>query len=218
MRSRCSKISPRALKSSSPRRPWPCPTPSAPNTAGCSATFPSSRPRTTSSAATNRILRADFLIDDQPRNLQRFEGQGLLYTAPHNLMADRLRPREQLARSGASISPPFPRSRGCCLRSAQAPHCQAQRVSRTRARLLPRRFDTMDYDRVSLPSQGRLLRAAASSVQARALAAALALYAGEIERHWIEDHAARRLHSRPSPGLRRLPHRAAQRHPHGRIH
>jgi len=31
------------------------------------------------------ILRADFLIDDQPRNLQRFEGQGLLYTAPHNL-------------------------------------------------------------------------------------------------------------------------------------
>jgi len=31
------------------------------------------------------ILRADYLIDDQPRNLQRFEGQGLLYTAPHNL-------------------------------------------------------------------------------------------------------------------------------------
>ncbi len=31
------------------------------------------------------ILRADYLIDDLPRNLQRFEGQGLLYTAPHNL-------------------------------------------------------------------------------------------------------------------------------------
>ena len=30
------------------------------------------------------ILLADFLIDDQPRNLQRFEGAGLLYTAPHN--------------------------------------------------------------------------------------------------------------------------------------
>ena len=30
------------------------------------------------------ILRADFLIDDLPRNLLRFEGQGLLYTAPHN--------------------------------------------------------------------------------------------------------------------------------------
>jgi 5'-nucleotidase len=31
------------------------------------------------------ILRADFLIDDQPRNLLHFEGQGLLYSAPHNL-------------------------------------------------------------------------------------------------------------------------------------
>ena len=33
------------------------------------------------------ILRADYLIDDQPKNLQRFAGQGLLYTAPHNLAA-----------------------------------------------------------------------------------------------------------------------------------
>ena len=33
------------------------------------------------------ILRADYLIDDLPRNLERFEGQGLLYTAPHNLAA-----------------------------------------------------------------------------------------------------------------------------------
>lgn len=31
------------------------------------------------------ILRADYLIDDQPRNLVSFEGEGLLYTAPHNL-------------------------------------------------------------------------------------------------------------------------------------
>lgn len=30
------------------------------------------------------ILRADYLIDDLPRNLLRFKGQGLLYTAPHN--------------------------------------------------------------------------------------------------------------------------------------
>lgn len=30
------------------------------------------------------ILRAEYLIDDLPRNLQRFEGHGLLYTAPHN--------------------------------------------------------------------------------------------------------------------------------------
>ncbi len=34
-----------------------------------------------------RILRADFLIDDQPKNLIRFEGQGLLYSAPQNLTA-----------------------------------------------------------------------------------------------------------------------------------
>ena len=33
------------------------------------------------------ILRADYLIDDLPRNLLRFQGQGLLYTAPHNLAA-----------------------------------------------------------------------------------------------------------------------------------
>lgn len=33
------------------------------------------------------ILRADYLIDDLPRNLLRFEGQGLLFTAPHNLAA-----------------------------------------------------------------------------------------------------------------------------------
>jgi 5'(3')-deoxyribonucleotidase len=33
------------------------------------------------------ILRANFLIDDLPRNLLRFEGQGLLYAAPHNLAA-----------------------------------------------------------------------------------------------------------------------------------
>lgn len=32
------------------------------------------------------ILLADFLIDDLPRNIDRFRGQGLLYTAPHNSM------------------------------------------------------------------------------------------------------------------------------------
>ena len=31
------------------------------------------------------ILLADYLIDDLPRNLERFKGQGLLFTAPHNL-------------------------------------------------------------------------------------------------------------------------------------
>ncbi len=31
------------------------------------------------------ILRADYLVDDLPRNLERFCGKGLLFTAPHNL-------------------------------------------------------------------------------------------------------------------------------------
>jgi 5'-nucleotidase len=31
------------------------------------------------------ILLADYLIDDLPRNLDRFRGKGLLYSAPHNL-------------------------------------------------------------------------------------------------------------------------------------
>ena len=30
------------------------------------------------------IVRADYLIDDNPRQLQRFEGEGILYTSPHN--------------------------------------------------------------------------------------------------------------------------------------
>ncbi len=33
------------------------------------------------------ILRADYLIDDLPRNLLRFTGTGLLFSAPHNLGA-----------------------------------------------------------------------------------------------------------------------------------
>lgn len=31
------------------------------------------------------ILDADFLIDDNPRQLRRFGGEGILYTAPHNI-------------------------------------------------------------------------------------------------------------------------------------
>lgn len=34
------------------------------------------------------ILRADYLIDDMPRNLLRFQGTGLLYSAPHNATAE----------------------------------------------------------------------------------------------------------------------------------
>lgn len=31
------------------------------------------------------IIRADYLIDDSPKNLKRFIGQGILFTAPHNI-------------------------------------------------------------------------------------------------------------------------------------
>jgi 5'(3')-deoxyribonucleotidase len=31
------------------------------------------------------ILRADYLIDDNPRQLERFTGTGILYDAPHNI-------------------------------------------------------------------------------------------------------------------------------------
>ena len=53
------------------------------------------------------ILRADYLIDDLPRNLQRFEGQGLLYTAPHNLAATgftRVKDWHEVAQYFASIA------------------------------------------------------------------------------------------------------------------
>lgn len=30
------------------------------------------------------VVRADYLIDDNPRQLQRFQGTGILYTSPHN--------------------------------------------------------------------------------------------------------------------------------------
>jgi 5'(3')-deoxyribonucleotidase len=53
------------------------------------------------------ILRADYLIDDQPRNLLCFEGQGLLYTAPHNLTANgflRVNNWQEVAEYFATIS------------------------------------------------------------------------------------------------------------------
>ncbi len=31
------------------------------------------------------ILRAEYLIDDNPRQLRRFEGEGILYSSPHNV-------------------------------------------------------------------------------------------------------------------------------------
>jgi 5'(3')-deoxyribonucleotidase len=31
------------------------------------------------------ILRADYLIDDNPRQLRRFQGEGILFSSPHNV-------------------------------------------------------------------------------------------------------------------------------------
>lgn len=31
------------------------------------------------------IIRADYLIDDNPRQLRRFSGEGILYASPHNV-------------------------------------------------------------------------------------------------------------------------------------
>lgn len=31
------------------------------------------------------ILQADFLIDDNPRQLRRFQGEGILFSSPHNV-------------------------------------------------------------------------------------------------------------------------------------
>ncbi len=52
------------------------------------------------------ILLADYLIDDLPKNLLRFEGQGLLYSAPHNLAATgfvRVNNWEEVARYFAAL-------------------------------------------------------------------------------------------------------------------
>lgn len=31
------------------------------------------------------VIRADYLIDDNPRQLRRFQGEGILFTSPHNV-------------------------------------------------------------------------------------------------------------------------------------
>jgi 5'(3')-deoxyribonucleotidase len=37
------------------------------------------------------ILRADYLIDDNPRQLRRFGGEGILYSSPHNVHVNEFR-------------------------------------------------------------------------------------------------------------------------------
>lgn len=47
--------------------------------------FPCIRPAHFVFCGDKGILRADYLIDDQPRQIQHFAGRGILFTAPHNL-------------------------------------------------------------------------------------------------------------------------------------
>jgi 5'(3')-deoxyribonucleotidase len=47
--------------------------------------FPWVRPSHIVFCGDKGILAADYLIDDMPWNLERFGGEGILFTAPHNL-------------------------------------------------------------------------------------------------------------------------------------
>ncbi len=47
--------------------------------------FPFIRPSHIVFCGDKGIIAADYLIDDTPRHFQRFRGQGILFTAPHNL-------------------------------------------------------------------------------------------------------------------------------------
>lgn len=37
------------------------------------------------------VIRADYLIDDSPRHFEKFEGEGILFSAPHNVDETRYR-------------------------------------------------------------------------------------------------------------------------------
>jgi len=37
------------------------------------------------------IINADYLVDDTPRNLSRFNGEGILFSAHHNVYETRFR-------------------------------------------------------------------------------------------------------------------------------
>jgi len=47
--------------------------------------FPFLNPRHFVFCGDKGILRTDYLIDDQPLQFRRFQGEGVLFTAPHNL-------------------------------------------------------------------------------------------------------------------------------------
>jgi 5'(3')-deoxyribonucleotidase len=46
--------------------------------------FPTIQPSNIVYCGDKGILAADYLIDDNPRQLRRFRGEGILFTSPHN--------------------------------------------------------------------------------------------------------------------------------------
>ncbi len=55
------------------------------------ANFPFIRPSHIVFCGDKGILKGDFLIDDNPRQLRRFGGEGILFTAPANAYVDEFR-------------------------------------------------------------------------------------------------------------------------------
>ena len=47
--------------------------------------FPYISPRNVVFCGDKSIVAADYLIDDDPRHFERFKGEGILFTAPHNV-------------------------------------------------------------------------------------------------------------------------------------
>jgi 5'(3')-deoxyribonucleotidase len=46
--------------------------------------FPFIKPSHTVFCGEKSIIQADYLIDDNPRQLRAFRGEGLLFSSPHN--------------------------------------------------------------------------------------------------------------------------------------
>lgn len=47
--------------------------------------FPTIQPSNIVYCGDKGILNAEFLIDDNPRQLRRFQGEGILFSSPHNI-------------------------------------------------------------------------------------------------------------------------------------
>ena len=73
------------MRYSSPRRRWRFLPRFSRSTAGWQKHFPFIPASHIVYCGDKSILRADYLIDDNPRQLRRFTGEGILYSSPHNV-------------------------------------------------------------------------------------------------------------------------------------